>query len=316
MNPERCEQNGAVTSLYYTVCAGWEQNLFFTSDNHFDSAFCNREVMRADFEEAKRRGARIFIFGDWFDAMQGKFDPRRSAAELRPEYQRREDYYDVVVNDSADWLEPYADIIDVIADGNHELSVLKNASTNLPDRLVHELNRRANTQHKIKHGGYGGWIRIMLTSVDELAGTHTSVKIKYYHGSGGEAPVTRGAIQTNRQAVYLPDANIVVNGHSHNSYHIPITRERISGKGRQYFDTQHHVRTPGYKQSYGDGTTGWDVTRGGVPKPIGGAFAKLSWHSSSCKIEIFPHISDPEPVSVNSEDIYNGAIFDDDGGDF
>lgn len=310
MKPERIEQLGAVTSVYYTVCAKWQQAYFFVSDVHFDSVFCNREQLKADFDEARRQKARICVFGDWFDAMQGRYDPRRSAAELRPEYQQREDYYDLVVENSADWLEPYADLIDVLGDGNHELAVLKNASTNLMDRLVHELNRRKKTQ--IKHGGYGGWLRVMMTATDELSGTHRSVKIKYFHGAGGEAPVTRGAIQTNRQAVYLPDADVVVNGHSHNAYHIPITRERLSGKGRLYFDTQHHVRTPGYKQAYGDGTTGWDVTRGGVPKPIGGCFVVLNWADHLAHVSIVPRISSPEAVAISADALYDGAVFDSD----
>jgi hypothetical protein len=56
--------------------------------------------------------------------MQGRFDPRRDMDELRPEY-RRNDYYDFVVRDAADFLEPYANNIALISDGNHELAVLK-----------------------------------------------------------------------------------------------------------------------------------------------------------------------------------------------
>ena len=224
MNPDRVVQNGAVTSLYYTVVGGWKASWYFTSDCHFDSIFCNRERMRADFEEAKRRKARICIFGDFFDAMQGRYDPRRSAAELRKEYQQREDYYDVVVRDAAEWLAPYATTIDILSDGNHELGVLKNASTNLMDRLTHELNRIKGA--RVQHGGYGGWMRVMMAESEENVRPKKSVAIKYFHGAGGEAPVTRGAIQTNRQAVYLPDADVVVNGHSHNAYHIPNVKPK------------------------------------------------------------------------------------------
>jgi hypothetical protein len=306
------QQHGAVTSIYYDVFGGWEQRLFFCSDNHFDSIYCNRDVMRAHLDEAKRMDARIFFFGDFFDAMQGRYDPRRSMPELRPEYSRREDYYDALVKDAADWLEPYAANIDIMADGNHELSVLKAANTNIMDRLVGELNRRTG-QH-IHHGGYGGWVRFMLNTVlpDGTQNPHSSIKLKYYHGSGGEAPVTRGAIQTNRQAVYLPDANIIVNGHSHHSYYIPISRERLGGKGQMYFDIQHHIRTPGYKQSYGDGTTGWDITRGGVPKPIGGAWCRLYYENMQARIQIQPYIEAAEPVSISADDLYNGPIYDDD----
>lgn len=315
MAASKTEQSGPVTSIHYDVKNGWEQWFFLTSDNHFDSVFCNREKMQADFEEAKKRKARIFIIGDWFDAMQGRFDQRRAPSELRTEY-LVEDYYDKVVADSAEWLAPYARNIDLIADGNHELAVLKYANTNLPGNLVHDLN----VQHKtrIHHGGYGGWVRIMINlSGGENTGPRTSVKMKYFHGSGGEAPVTRGAIQTNRQAVYLPDADIVVNGHSHNNYIIPITRERLSNKGQQYFDNQYHIRIPGYKQGYGDGTTGWEVTRGGVPKPIGSVFVRLKYLcvGNNRTIHVYPSeelISPPEPVSVDAAAVYDGPVYDDD----
>jgi hypothetical protein len=308
---ETTEQNGAVTSIHYDVFSGWEQWAFLASDNHFDSVYCNRDVMRAHFDEAKRRNARIFIFGDWYDAMGGRYDPRRSMPELRPEYARRDDYYDFLVKDSAKWLESYANNLEVMADGNHELSVLKAANTNLMDRLVAMLNDRNGTH--IAHGGYGGWVRFMFNLSDgNSTGPRTSIKLKYFHGSGGEAPVTRGAIQTNRQAVYLPDASIVVNGHSHHSYYIPISRERLSNKGQQYFDIQHHIRLPGYKQSYGDGTTGWDVTRGGVPKPIGGAWVRLYCEDHQIKVQVQTEIQSADPVRISADELYGGAVYDQD----
>jgi hypothetical protein len=302
---DKFEVNGAVTSYWYGIKPGWEKWWLYISDVHFDSVYCNREMLTRHLDAAQRRGAGICAFGDWFDAMQGRFDPRRSMAELRPEY-RREDYYDFVVNDSADYLEKYAENVEILADGNHELSVLKAANTNLSDRLVHEINRRRGSH--IVHGGYGGWIRNMFI----IGSTRMSVRVKYFHGAGGEAPVTRGAIQTNRQSVYLPDANIVVNGHSHNSYHIPIARERLGGKGELYFDIQHHVRTPGYKQAYGDGTTGWEVTRGGVPKPLGGCWVRMVANGTKIDVSCEPFVEAPQPVSISSNEIYTGVVFNDD----
>jgi len=316
MIANKTEQSGPQTAIWYDVKPGWEQWLFFTSDNHFDSIYCNREKMQEDFDEAKRRRARIFIIGDWFDAMQGRFDNRRAPSELRPEY-LVEDYYDKVVQDSAEWLAPYAKNIDLIADGNHELAVLKYANTNLPGNLVHDLNLQHKT--RIHHGGYGGWIRLMFNmSGGESTGPRTSVKIKYFHGSGGEAPVTRGVIQTARQAIKLPDADIVVNGHNHQNYVVPITRERLSNKGVQYFDNQFHVRIPGYKQAFGDGTVGWEVTRGGDPKPIGSIFVRMRCISGKHgpMMHIYPTeelIGPPEPVSVDGSVVYDGPVYDDDG---
>ena len=297
-----CKTVGAVTTI---ELKDKEASFLLTSDNHFDGVACARKTMFSDFDKALERNSRIMIFGDLFDAMNGRFDPRRSMDKVRPEY-RSENYYDKLVDDATQKLEKYAKNIILISDGNHELSVLKNANTHLIDRLVSNLNKINGAN--IAHGGYGGWVRIMHRgkNLDRFDGT---VRMKYFHGSGGEAPVTRGAIQTSRQAVFLPDADVVVNGHSHNAYWIPITRERLSGKGVHYFDTQHHVRIPGYNQSYGDGSTGWEVTRGGVPKPIGSIFmiTKES-RSSGTTIEFEPLIHNPQPISLQP-DIYNGINF-------
>ena len=266
----KTEQRGAVTMVHANITAGWTQDILFISDVHFDSVKCNRELLAEHLQEAKRRGAWIISVGDFVDAMQGRFDPRRSMDELRPEY-RRDDYYDFLVKDATDYLTPYAANLLVFADGNHELAVLKNANTNLADRIVSNLRAAGSS---VVHGGFGGWVIIQM--VQSADSGRKCVRIKYFHGAGGEAPVTRGVIQTARQAVYLPDADIVVNGHSHNTYIIPISRERISIHGRQYFDLAWHIRTPGYKQDYADGSGGWDVTRGGVPKPIGAIWCEMT----------------------------------------
>jgi predicted phosphodiesterase len=298
------KQVGAITTI---VIDGKEQKFFFTSDIHFDSVYCNRKVFFQDLDEAIKQNALIVIVGDFFDALNGRFDPRRDMSLLRPEY-RRADYYDFVVKDAAEKLAKYIPNIALITPGNHEISVLTYANTYLSDRLVGALNAHGGN---VIHGGYGGWIRVMMRHNNRFEGT---VKIKYFHGSGGEAPVTRGVIQTNRQAVYLPDADIVVNGHSHNQYWVPITRERLSNKGIHYFDTQHHVRTPGYMQSYGDGSTGWEVTRGGVPKPMGGCFVTVNNGGKEGKVDkadnikIDPVIHNPSAISpVN--DMFQGVVF-------
>lgn len=282
------QQAGAVTKI--NTKKGF--NSLVTSDVHFDSAFCNRSRFFADLDIAVEKGASIIIVGDFFDAMNGRFDPRRDMSHLRPEY-RREDYYDYIVEDAANQLKPYAKHILMVTDGNHELSVLKNANTNLISRLA---SRLSTPKHKVYTGGYGGIILVNSGNV--------VTPIKYFHGSGGEAPVSRGAIQTNRQAVFLPDFQVVLNGHSHHAYWIPITRERVTLDGKHYFDIQYHVRTPGYNMSYADGSGGWEVTRGGVPKPVGSCFVEINRGDIVCS----PMIHAPSPISPVA-DLYSGIIF-------
>lgn len=312
------DTSGAVTTMRIDgVAAGWEQDILFMSDIHQDSVYCERELEKEHLEEAKRRNAWIFIYGDLFDAMQGRFDPRRSMDELRPEY-RRDDYYDFVVKDTSAFLAPYAGNIRMICPGNHELAVLKNANTNLTDRLVYELRTRHNSP--VVHGGYGGWLRFLFNN--SAASKISALKLKYFHGAGSEAPVTRGVIQTNRQAVYLPDADIVVNGHNHNAYYVPISRERVSDVGELFMDIQHHIRIPGYKNGYGNGKSGWEVTRGGVPKPVGCVWMKMRFdysesqkihgnNSGSIKLQFIPDVRG----AVNLTDmtgIYDGKVYDED----
>jgi len=293
------KQKGAVTTVDHDYSNGNNVGLMYlTSDLHIDSIYCNREAMLLDFEDAKNKNAMIFLFGDIFDAMQGRFDPRRSMDELRPEY-RRGDYYDFVVKDVANILGPYAKNIAMISPGNHETAVLKNASLSLIDRLIYTLNLEYGAG--ILQGGYGGWIRFLLHNGSN--GMRTSVKLKYHHGFGGDAPVTRGVIHTNRQNVYIKNADIIVNGHNHNAYYVPIVTESISGNGRVVFETTHHIRTPGYKQEYGDGSKGWAIEKGMVPKPIGGAMVKYTVESNGLKkgkplntyanIKVTPIISSP-----------------------
>jgi hypothetical protein len=303
----KISQSGAVTTITIDVSKTPEQWILLASDCHHDSVKCNMALEERHLKELKARDGMGFYFGDIFDAMQGRFDPRRSMAELRPEY-RRDDYYDFVVKDIGDFFADYSPNIALISDGNHELAVLKSANTNLVDRLVGRINQQ--TGSRIVHGGYGGWVRFMIQRKGVPKG---SIKLKYFHGAGGEAPVTRGVIQTNRQAVYLPDADIVVNGHSHNTYYIPISRERIGGKGTLFYDIQHHIRTPGYKNDYADGTGGWDVTRGGVPKPVGAVWCLIKWDSVTNRtmINVYPDVHGAE-VCTPAGEFYTGKVYEQD----
>lgn len=267
--------SGNVLTVYFdNVFDGWEQYIFLASDQHHDSTECNRDLEREHLEQVKQRNACAFFIGDLYDCMQGKYDPRRSYSNLRPEY-KVDNYLDEIVRDGADFYAPYVTNILMMGRGNHESSILKNNGVDLIGNLVHRLN--ADHGGHIQAGGYGGWIRLIF----KIGTTKSeSLLIKYNHGSGGGGPVTRGVIQTNRQAVYLPDADIVVNGHTHDGWYVPIARERISDLGNVYQDIQHHIRTTTYKNDYGDGSGGWHIETGKPPKPMGAAWVRLTVNQS------------------------------------
>lgn len=262
-----------------------QTNVYLLSDVHFDSVACDRFVLKAHLDKALEEDALIIIGGDWFDAMQGRFDPRRNMDELRPEY-RTEKYFDVVVERSAEFLHPYAKNIVAVTQGNHELAIRKNSNTDLVDRLVFYLRLNGS---KAVAGGWRGWFRFLLKAQKR----GSSLKLYYSHGGGGAAaPVTRGVISTNRQAVHEPDADIVWNGHTHTAYILPIVRERLSAHGKVYNDVGWFVRTPGYKRDWYL-QDGYSSQKGFGPNPIGCAklgleYKAVGYPAVSCKLEIVP----------------------------
>ena len=61
-------------------------NFLLIADTHFDSIKCDRKLLKKHLDQAKEKNAKIFIFGDWFDCMGGKWDKRSTKADIRPEY--------------------------------------------------------------------------------------------------------------------------------------------------------------------------------------------------------------------------------------
>lgn len=258
------------------------------SDNHHDSPHCWRELEKKHLDMAKERDALIFFNGDLFDAMQGKMDPRRSLENVRPE-DAGQDYYDRIVKHAAEDYGPYADNIALIAKGNHETAVLDKTNTDLVSNLVYRLNQEHATDgHVIYSGFYGGWVRFMFRYNTTK---RASKAMKYNHGGGGSAPVTRGVIKTNRQAVYLPDADIVWNGHNHQAYTVPIARERLTQAGRVKRDLCWFIRTPGYKDEYADGAEGYAVERSDAgPMTNGSIWLRFYLDAHTIRVKPIPEI--------------------------
>jgi hypothetical protein len=246
---------------------GDEQRVLLMSDVHWDNPHCDRDLLKRHLDEAVKHEAPILDAGDWHCAMQGRFDNRSSKNDLRPEHQRG-DYLDALVRTSAEWLRPYQHLLTVRGFGNHETGILKRHETHLTERLVERLKTQG-AEHVVM-GGYSGYVVFNVT----YSGTcKKAFKMHYHHGAGGGGPVTRGVIQTNRQAVYLADADIVWNGHTHDAWNVPISRVRLNPSCTEVEHVrQVHVRTAGYKQEYGDGYGGWHIERWGPPKPLGAAW--------------------------------------------
>ena len=179
---------------------------------------------------------------------------------------------------------PYSRWLRLFTRGNHESSALKYHGIDLTNNLVHRINTHANTTGAVYRGGYGGWVMLQFNIRETVRVTK---RLKYFHGAGGGGQVTKGVISTARQAVYQPDADIVVNGHTHDNWHMPLGRERINQAGVVSKDLVHFIRLPSYKDEYREGADGWHVERWGEPKPIGAVWLRFYMdHCSELQFDV------------------------------
>lgn len=248
-----------------------ELKVLMLSDVHWDNPACNRDLLKKHLDQALKQNAIILFNGDFFCAMQGKYDRRASKSSIRLEHQC-DNYLDSLVNTAAEYLKPYAHLIAVLGAGNHENSIRNRLETDLLERLADKLRGFGGIA---RAGGYAGYIKFCYLRGNK-EWTDQSFSIYYFHGSGGGGPVTRGVIQTNRMAVYVSDADIVWTGHTHDAWQVPIQRIRLNNVGGIELLRQVHVRTAGYKEEFlhGDGH-GWHIETGKPPKPNGGAWLRV-----------------------------------------
>lgn len=217
--------------------------------------------------------------GDVLCLMQGKYDRRANKSALRPEH-RVDNYLDAVINTATDFFSPYAHNIVMLATGNHESSIAERYETNMIDRLVGAINNKTGAH--VYSGGFSGWVVFQFFCRGKSLGR---VNLHYDHGYGGGGPVTADMIQHQRRAVYLPDADIICSGHTHDQWVREFARVRLEKSGKIWHDIQTHIKLPSYKDEYKDGYGGWAVASKGMPpKPIGAWWLRFYYDSSLNKI--------------------------------
>ena len=271
-NPFQVERHGKATRIKWDkpIKLGESVRVLLQFDEHWDNPHSNQELIAQHMQQAVDEGAPIIKGGDTFCAMQGRYDPRRARTDVRPEHDHP-DYVDRLVRGYAEFAKFAAPNIVYMGRGNHELGVLKNIETDLIERTAERLRASGSQLHT---GGIGGWLllRINITKTTAL-----TVPVFYHHGHGGGGPVTKGVIQTNRRATYLPDAQVVITGHVHEEWSVTVCRDRINPKtGRQYRDEQLHINTATYKQEYDPAGSSWHSLNGRPPKPIGATWLELT----------------------------------------
>lgn len=250
--------------------------LLACSDVHLGAASCDLRQLRADLDEARARGARIVIIGDLFDLILPKDHKRFSPGAIVSGLRDRDDQINAAVEYGLEILTPYADLIDMISLGNHELACIRFHSVDPVRLLLERLNSLPGVS--IAHGGYCGYLQY-ITGTDK----HRSYTVLYHHGRGGESAVTKGMIDINRtRANWL--YHLFLFGHKHHQFADKEPTLHLSSKGKLEAWESLAVQCGGYRKTYAvttdageDSVVTFEEMVGMKPKPLGGTFVWWRW---------------------------------------
>jgi hypothetical protein len=232
-------------------------------DAHWDNPKCDRAKLTKHLKWVVKNGGTLGFKGDLFCAMQGKYDPRASKSDIRPEHQNAR-YLDSLVSTAAEWFAPYAPYITDLCYGNHETAILKRHEVDLIERLAEALR-----PHGFKGvvGNYAGFQMFTVISGSDKASCR--LRGYYNHGFGGGGPVTKGLIDFSRTDVYLDNVHYTSMGHVHQLTSDKTTVVKVNERGDMVSYDRWHLRSSTYKEEY-KVLNGYHIEKGRGPKPLGG----------------------------------------------
>ena len=254
--------------LYFNFKGRKPIKLLAISDVHYDSKYCDRNLLKHHLDTALNDNAYIIINGDWFDSMGSMRDPRSKPNMIREEYyQKGVSYLDAIVKDSFEFLKKYQHRILWMSFGNHETSMMQHHDTNILERLVYMLN--INQEHQILLGQYDG---VSIYQAKD-GGTYHHIMYNHHGSMGGRR--SKGSLMVDiRKGVY-PFADLIVSGHTHEKWHMPslvydYSHQTKTVKTRK----QHHIVLGHYKDT-SDKRMGWAKQREFNPTATGGYWIEM-----------------------------------------
>ena len=231
-----------------------------SSDWHIDNPKSRMDIIENDLRHIKKLGGMSLVAGDLLDLMGGKYDKRSSKDAVRPEHQHGS-YLDRVVDTTAEFLKPYADVMGLITQGNHETAIYARHETCLITRLVERLRAWGSP---CRAGGYNVWVQFLARSSEGKASAQW--QLYYHHGSGGDSPSTMGIGGLQRVNMFV-NADAILSGHIHSKNLSHVCRERLTGRGQRKVTETALIRTSTYKDEY-EPLSGWHIEKGRGPRPF------------------------------------------------
>jgi len=264
--------------VFEDVKNGWEQHVLITSDRHWDSGKSDRKMQKRHLDRALEHDALIIDLGDLFDVMQTRNDRRGSKSAVLDEL-NQSDYLNELVEQATEWFKPYAPNWLLMGTGNHETAIVKHNEFNLTKQLVWNLNREGGQIHL---GNYTNYIQFKFKGRGERE-YYPTYRCWYHHGYGGSAPRSKGVLAVDLRAAEHPDADLLIAGHTHQTWMVPKVRNRITAAGRLYQSKQMHVQVPSYKG--GIALDGFEAEKGFSPTMQGAIWWRMYYEDAGIKHE-------------------------------
>ena len=244
-----------------------EYTFFLAPDVHFDNPKCDRVQFKKLLDQCVERNAYIIFNGDLFCLMQGRYDPRRARDSVRPEHNHN-NYLDLVINDAAEFLAPYADRIALIGYGNHETNICKRLETDPIERLIERLHFM--TSHKIMKSGYHGFLMLKFGALQNGKYNTVSSSVIYHHHGKFSGVISKGVLGVGRHGAVTPDADVILTGHTHDNWSMEQPRYRLSKRtGEVTIEPQIHLKSGTLKEEFAV-PNGWAVETIVMPKSNAG----------------------------------------------
>jgi hypothetical protein len=288
--------------IKHTFKTGWEQWYLLTGDEHWDSPECYIQLLHKHLKQAKERNALWINNGDFWEAISSKDDRRGSKETLIPKHNKG-NYLDRLVDDGIDEFRPYLNMLVQMGTGNHEQTITSRRETDLVQRFIDKANDKdiRGDLPPIKRAGYTSWVRFMFQRGGAGGARRLSHAMKLEHGTGGNSPVTKGTIQTNRRAARTEGATFFVSSHIHEQWNLSGIVETLNittSKVEQRLTK--HVQVGSYRRDFSEEGAGtWIMQKSGTPKPVGGTWIRfycdngndLMWEVQETWVD-YPRLSD------------------------
>ena len=157
---------------------------------------------------------------------------------------------------------------------------MKRHDTNIIDRLCFLL-RLDSEDCQIQTGGYSGFLELIFKT---NTSNPTSLRnlLWYHHGYGGNAFRSKDVLRSQIDSFRVPQADIIVSGHTHNKVHDPSNvRMHLNKKHEIEYRSMDWIKTGSYKRDdETPGVGGWEVEKGFLPTKMGGWFIDFSMKST------------------------------------